>query len=717
MVDLSRPIPDGVPLRRDRRPITESAVDRLLTLPDFLAQEERLIGLAERRLALGGVDHAVEAADGLDTPQRELAMTVAGDRALVLAVGPAGTGKTTALRPAVDQLRREGRAVFGVAPSASAAEVLATDASLGADTVDKLLIEHALDRPPDHRYALPARTTVIVDEAAMVATPRLAELFELADRRGWRLALLGDPLQFAAVGRSGMFGHLVDTFGAIELGRVHRFNHAWERQASLRLRRGDLSVIDVYEQYGRLHAGTANQMRRAVIERWWTASQRGETALMMPPTNAAATTLNREAQRRRIDSGQLDTAARSIEAGPHRIHVGDVVSTRHNARQLVTDRHLMVKNRDRWTVEKAHRDGGLSVAGRTGRVRLPPDYVREHVDLGYAETSQANQGRNVDRSLLYLNGPTGAAGIYVPMTRGRESNEAFVVVRGEETAADVIAECLSRSWIDRPAVAVRAELQPPVRSADDSGDGATLERPLSATELRRLLEREAELARTLAETPVALGIARRQVASLAQRRESLLASLAELEARLDGAQRTVEAFDRPIVRMRHRVELDGGRHELEWLPRSIDQARAELSRSGQEQRQAAQQLRRAVALDKSRPQLAAERTTIRSRLDHDASARAQRLASRPAKVIERLGPPPEGDAALLWLDAAGCVAQHHTAFELPRTTLRGEPPRSMSDDAYASSRRAVVQAVERLDRALGRQPAIEPPHRSLGLSL
>ncbi len=158
---------------------------------------------------------------------------MAGNRELVLVVGPAGTGKTTAFAPAVEQLRADGRAVFGVAPSAAAAEVLAVDAGLDADTLDKLLVEHRLDRPPDHRYDLPPGATVIVDEAAMVSTPKLAELAELADARGWRLALVGDPLQFSAVGRSGMFGHLVDTYGAIELDRVHRFANEWERDASL----------------------------------------------------------------------------------------------------------------------------------------------------------------------------------------------------------------------------------------------------------------------------------------------------------------------------------------------------------------------------------------------------------------------------------------------------------------------------------------------------
>ncbi len=370
MIDLSRPIPDGVPLRRDGRPITEAAVDRLLTLPDIPAQEERLLALAERRLELGGSDHAVEEVDELSGSQRELAVAVAGERALVLVVGPAGTGKTTALRPAVDQLRREGRVVFGVAPSAAAAEVLAADTGVDADTLDKLLIEHALDRPPDHRYDLPAGATVIVDETAMVPTPRLAELVELADRRGWRLALIGDPLQFAAVGRSGMFGHCVDTFGAIELGRVHRFNHDWEREASLRLRRGDVSVVDLYDRHDRLHGGTGGQMRRAAVGAWWDATEQGETASMMAPTNAAVVALNREAQRRRLDAGRLDVSRLSIKVGPYRIHAGDFVSTRHNARQLLTDRHLMVKDRDRWTVETVYRDGSLSVAGRTGTVRL-----------------------------------------------------------------------------------------------------------------------------------------------------------------------------------------------------------------------------------------------------------------------------------------------------------------------------------------------------------
>ena len=57
----------------------------------------------------------------------------------------------------------------------------------------------------------------------MISTPKLAQLAALADRQDWRVVLIGDPHQLAAVGRSGMFAHLVDTGHVIELDRIHRF--------------------------------------------------------------------------------------------------------------------------------------------------------------------------------------------------------------------------------------------------------------------------------------------------------------------------------------------------------------------------------------------------------------------------------------------------------------------------------------------------------------
>jgi conjugative relaxase-like TrwC/TraI family protein len=459
-VDLSRPIPVGAMLRRDGRPVTESAIDRALTTNGVLVQEAGLIEWADRRLGSLEEDHeslAVETTH-LTDPQRMAASAVAGGAELVLVVGPAGTGKTTALAPAVEQLRLDGRAVFGVAPSAAAAEVLAIETGVEADTVDKLLIEHNLARRPDHRFDLPAGATVIVDEAGMIPTDKLAMLAALADQRSWRVVLVGDPLQFSAVGRGGMFGLTVDTFGAIELESVHRFTHAWERDASLRLRRGDVDVLDLYDSHERLHGGPSTQMERNAIHTWWRHRQAGDEVLLMAPTNETVAVLNERAQLIRIHAGEIYPDGRHARIARGRVFVGDEIATRHNDRRLLTDRGEMVRNRATWTVDRIGSDGAVVATGRNGSIRLPASYVTEHVELAYATTGMGAQGRTVDVGILFLDHPTDVRNVYVPLTRGRTSNLAFVATTGEETAADVLSRCLTTDWIDQPAHTRRAEL-------------------------------------------------------------------------------------------------------------------------------------------------------------------------------------------------------------------------------------------------------------------
>ncbi len=718
-LDLSRPVADGDRLRRDGRPVTESVIDRAITLPAIVAEEERLLAQVDRRLGEGGADSpAVFGAEGVLTGvQRDVAAAVAGTHRIVLVVGPAGTGKTTALRPAVEQLRREGRPVFGLAPSAAAAEVLEADTGIAADTLDKLLIEHRLDRPPDHRYDLPAGATLLLDESAMASTPKLGELFDLADRHSWRLALIGDPLQFAAVGRSGMFGHLVDTFGAIELGRVHRFAEPWERDASLRLRQGDLSVVELYQEHGRLHGGTAAQMREAVVRNWWEATGDGRTVAMMAPTTETVVVLNQRAQALRLDAGEIG-AGRAIDVGRYHVHIGDLVATRQNARRLVTDRNLMVKNRDLWAVATVHGDGRLTVEGKTGRVDLPADYVQEHVELAYASTSHASQGRTVDRSFLFLDEATNAAGIYVPMTRGRMSNEVFVSCQGEETPADVVTESLARSWIDRPAVARRAELAS-VRPDAGQGDGPVDRSPLGPKVLRQLLERAHEIDRQIRRVEYQIGVCQRELQSLGQRRQQLDRSLHDLEARGVEAQKFLAQHDRPLHRRRHRPEIEAARRQSQWLPRAIAQAERELGELDTKENAVRGRLERASLDLQDRRELVGERHAIGRRLDDDRLARGtNRAADLPAYVTDRLGPrPATRPAALLWEVAAGQLMQHHTAFGLAEGSPLGPQPLPLDNDAYMASHQAATEAAARLDRALGRELEIAPPEQGLGLSL
>ncbi len=133
--------------------------------------------------------------------------------------------------------------------------------------------------------------------------------------------------------------------------------------------------------------------------------------------------------------------------------------TRRNQRTLRTDHGVMVKNRDHWTIEAIHPDGAVTVTGRAGRVRLPADYAAEDLELGYAQTSHATQGRTVDTGLLLVDGPIDGRGLYTPLTRGRSSNHAYVVTSENETAADVLTQAIARDWIDQPAITQRTRLE------------------------------------------------------------------------------------------------------------------------------------------------------------------------------------------------------------------------------------------------------------------
>ncbi len=454
-IELGPPAVRGVVCRAsDGRPITESALDRAITQWWILEEEALVLDWAARGLDphqhlsnRSSLDRCPEVAT---VAQREAAAAIAGTAQVVLVVGPAGTGKTSAMRPAVEQLQAEGRLVFGVAPSAIAASVLSAETGVVADTIDKLLTEHHSGRPHP-RFDLPAGATVIVDEAGMLGTAKLAHLIRLAQERVWRVALVGDPLQFSSVGRGGMFGMLVDTHGGIELDHVHRFTNDWERTTSLQLRRGDPAVADTYEAHGRLHGGTVEQIERAGVGAWWRHWQAGESVLLMAPSNDTVDRLNQRAQQRRISTGELDPTDYLELDGGVRLHVGEVIATRRNERGIETNRHEMVRNRSTFTISALHPDGGVAAAGETGIVILPAGYVADHVELAYAVTSMGAQGRTVDHAITVLDGVTDVRNIYVPMTRGRNSNHAYITIDGEDTAADVFARYITNDWIDLPA--------------------------------------------------------------------------------------------------------------------------------------------------------------------------------------------------------------------------------------------------------------------------
>jgi ATP-dependent exoDNAse (exonuclease V) alpha subunit len=172
-------------------------------------------------------------------------------------------------------------------------------------------------------------------------------------------------------------------------------------------------------------------METELIDTWKTARSQGQTVALMANTNESVDRLNHLAQQSRILNGELDINKPRLKADRSLMFVGDEVVTRRNNRQLRTDRDLMVKNRDHWAITNIHPDGSLTVPGTTGTITLPADYSIQHLELGYAQTSHASQGRTVDTALLLVDSPTDSRGIYTPLTRGRYENHAYVITETE----------------------------------------------------------------------------------------------------------------------------------------------------------------------------------------------------------------------------------------------------------------------------------------------
>jgi ATP-dependent exoDNAse (exonuclease V) alpha subunit len=341
------------------------------------------------------------------------AAAVAGHDRLVLVVGPAGAGKTTALRHAVEDLARQQRTVFGVAPTAKAAKVLREETGMPADTIAKLLHEWRTERPRAD-YALKPGTTVVVDEAGMCGTRALDQLIALAASQQWRLALVGDPRQLQAVGRGGMFDELCRVGRTHELATIHRFRHGWEQRASLQLRAGSADALDAYFGHRRVAPGSFDDLTDTIARRWIDDTAAGRVVAVVAETNEHVDALNAAIQRARREVGNLgDRTARVAEG--ETAAVGDIVVTRRNDRTLRTDHDEPVRNRDRWQVTAAHADGTLTVShlGRQSTTRLPADYVRRHVRLGYAATAHGHQGDTVDVSLMVVTEATTHRSLYV----------------------------------------------------------------------------------------------------------------------------------------------------------------------------------------------------------------------------------------------------------------------------------------------------------------
>jgi len=435
--------------------------------------------LADRYAELSGPGEAFPAAQlaalagdlRLDDGQSEAAAAIAGTDRLVTITGPAGTGKTTMLRVAQAAITSQGRKMVVVAPTRKAAAVASREVGAAAGSLHALLVDHGWRFAPDaagrviwtqlrrgqrdpvtgavysgpRRYPLRARDRVVVDEAGMVDLDAARALAIVAEQTGVGIAMLGDALQARPVGHSGAMGIIQRRSNrVVELTDVHRFNDQGYASLTLRLRNPGsepdaLAVAAALVDRGLVRrVQDGHEAREYMVDRYFHAAVRGQRVALVVGSNAEADVINEAIQRRRLERGELDP--RHVAAGRdgQPLHVGDVVQTRRNDRQIGVD------NRAIWVITALTADGvQLGSVTDPGDVRVVSRaYCATDVHLSYASTVHGIQGETTHASVV---GPdVDAAGLYVGMTRGRARNEVVTIARDDAEAAVRVAAIMTR---------------------------------------------------------------------------------------------------------------------------------------------------------------------------------------------------------------------------------------------------------------------------------
>jgi len=473
--------------RKDGASVYTVAGTQLMTSAEIVAAEKSLVGHASRTggrwVTQATVDLALleSTANGmsLNAAQAQMVADLATSTArLQLAIAPAGSGKTTAMRVLARAWSDEGGQVIGLAPTAVAAAVLGQEIDSRSDTLAKLNWALTSGFTPSWVEAIGPKTLVIIDEAGMSGTLDLAQAADFVIARGGSVRLVGDDQQLASIAAGGVLRDIAETAGVSTLSELVRFSDPTEGAATLGLRAGDSEALGFYLDNGRVRVGDEATMADQAYQAWLADRVAGHDAVMLAPTRDLVSTLNIRAREDRLAAagGVLEGPERTLSDG-NAASAGDVVVSRANERTLPITSSDWVKNGDRWTIEAVHQNGDLQVKHlRLGRtITMPAQYVGDHVELGYASTVHGAQGLTADRCHVIATGSESRQLFYVAMSRGRHSNSVYLTVVGDgdphniirpetisaATPTEILTAILDRDQAQKSATTTSQELSSP----------------------------------------------------------------------------------------------------------------------------------------------------------------------------------------------------------------------------------------------------------------
>ena len=459
--------------RADGRVVT-APEHRYSTLPMLALEEELKAAYRSGRAAAAGVVPAKLAAEvlagarfvRLSEDQRHFvrALVTSGQR-IQAGVGPAGTGKTTALEAAIACWHAAGYEVIGAAVGGTQTVVLGEETGVEARTVASVL---ARVRHLGTDATLGPHTVLLVDEASLLSTSDAAALVGAIRSSGATLRLVGDPAQHGAVAAGGFFRWIVEHHA----GPQHRDGEQAEegggterradecpalvvnrRQAAPELAEVRLALAEYregkitealtrLERDGRItEAGSVEDAYDLLACAWY-----AEVLRRREDPSRAASPMTAQ---RNFDRRELNARARALLkadgtlVGPELVVNGIGFQVNDEVIARIPDRELRAPGarHDAWV-----RNGACGrVAGvgadelvvefeRWGTVTVPRSYLERErngvhggLQHAYALTSYAAQGETHAVAMPFLTDESCRAAGYVQASRGTHDLKAVVV--------------------------------------------------------------------------------------------------------------------------------------------------------------------------------------------------------------------------------------------------------------------------------------------------
>lgn len=393
------------------------------------------------------------------------------------------------MKQAVAAIEEGGKQVLTFAPSAEASRrVLRDEGFASATTVAELLINTKLqDAITDQ--------VVWIDEASLLGSRQLRQVFDLADKKNARVILSGDwKRQHGSVDRGGVLS-LIDHYTPIKPIQINtiRRQQGQYRNAIATMAEGRTAEgFDALDQLGWVHELDDDQRNQTIAKDFADLTEKEGSALVLSPTHkegsrTTAAIRSELKQRGRIGEQEVGVSrliprhlTEAERSDPAFLQKGDVIVFHQNAtghrkgeRITITDnvsadirklaQRYSVYRKDQLALAKGDlvrlTSGGTTKDEKhrvnngtvltfdkltdTGDLQFTNGRVLAkefgHLSYGFVSTSHASQGRTVDHVLIAESADSFPAAsreqLYVSASRGRHSARIYTDSKEELKSA------------------------------------------------------------------------------------------------------------------------------------------------------------------------------------------------------------------------------------------------------------------------------------------